>query len=79
MGADRYYCVGCYIPLSDLTTLEDVKKAWLNCSKGGRPLLVGDLNINLESSRDERAAEIAEQVDTMDLTDMTRHFLQQHQ
>ena len=77
MGTDRYYCVGCYIPPSDLTALEHVKKAWSNCPTGARPLGVGDLNINLESPRDERDARIAKQIDHMDLTDMTQHFLQQ--
>ena len=38
-------------------------------------MLIGDLNVNLESSRDERDEEaIAEQVDDMDLIDMTYQF-----
>ena len=75
-GRHRYYVVGCYIPPSDLSALEDVRRAWSQCPSGARPLLVGDLNINLESPRDERDVEIAEHVDHMNLTDLTRHFLQ---
>ena len=35
-GVDRYYCVGAYIPPSDLTALDDVKRAWSTCPKGGQ-------------------------------------------
>ena len=75
-GELKFYVVGCYIPPSDLTTLDQVRAAWARCPKGFRPLLLGDLNLNLESPRDERDAEIAAQVDHMDLADMTQHFLQ---
>ena len=36
-GADRYYVVGCYIPPSDRTTLDDVRTAWGHCPSGCRP------------------------------------------
>jgi len=75
-GRHQYYVVGCYIPPSDLATLDDIQKAWNHCPSGARPLLLGDLNINLESPRDERDEKIAEQCDYMDLTDITSHFRQ---
>ena len=39
-GAD-YYVVGCYIPPSDLATLEQVKAMWAHFPKDFSPLLVG--------------------------------------
>ena len=73
-GELKFYVVGCYIPPSDLSTLDQVRGAWERCPKGFRPILLGDLNINLESPRDERDEEIAEQVDSYDLSDMGRQF-----
>ena len=70
MVKDRYYVMGTYISPSDLTTLEHVENARRQCPKGCKPLLIGDLNVNLESPRDERYETIAEQVDTMDLVCM---------
>jgi hypothetical protein len=76
MGSIQFYIVGCYIPPSDLETLACIDKAWCKCPKGAHPILVGDLNINLHASRMAREKTITEQVDTMDLVDMSRHFCQ---
>ena len=74
-GADRFYIVGCYIPPSDTDALEEVAKAWQQCPKDCLPMLVGDLNVDLDTiPMDERGMAIAEQVDAMDLTCMTRQF-----
>ena len=62
-GGAKFYVVGCYIPPSDLVALDHVRDAWRQCPKGFTPLLLGDLNINLESPRDERDEVIAEQCD----------------
>jgi len=78
-GADQYYVVRCYIPPFNRTTLDDVRTAWGHCPSGARPLLVGDLNVNLESPGDKRGEEIAEQVGYMNLTDMSGHFCQRRQ
>jgi len=51
-------------------------KAWRECPKGAHPFLVGDLNLNLRAPRTEREETIAEQVDAMNLVDMSRHFCQ---
>ena len=77
-GEDRFYVVGCYIPPSDRVTLEQVRSAWANCPKGCIPMLLGDLNVNLESPRDERDEEIAEECGFRGLTDMSQHFAQRH-
>ncbi len=76
MDNDQFFVVGCYIPPSDLQTLTDVEQAWQACPAGARPLLVVDLNFNFCAPRTERKEMIAEQVDAMDLADMSRHFYQ---
>jgi hypothetical protein len=74
--AMRYCIVGCYIPPNDLTTLTHVKQAWMACPKGCLPIVLGDLNLNLATPRDEQDETIAKQVDTMNLVDMSSHFRQ---
>ena len=76
MGSTRFFVVGFYIPPSDLETLAYINKAWCECPKGAHPILVGDLNLNLRAPRTEREETIAEQVDAMNLVDMSRHFCQ---
>ena len=75
-GATRYYIVGCYIPPNNLTTLTHIKQAWMACPKGCLPIVLGDLNVNLAAPRDERDETIAEQVDAMNLVDMSSRFCQ---
>jgi hypothetical protein len=75
-GSTRFYVVGCYTPPSNLETLACINKAWHECSEGAHPILVGDLNFNLCVLCTEREETIAEQVDAMDLVDMSRHFCQ---
>ena len=48
-GRDRFSIVGAYILPSDLNALEEVAKTWQQCPKECMPMLVGDLNIDLES------------------------------
>ena len=76
MGSIRYFVVGCYIPPSDLEALACIDKAWCECPKGAHSILVGDLNLNLRAPYTEREETIAEQVDAMDLVNMSRHFRQ---
>ncbi len=72
-----YYAVGCYIPLTNLTTLVHIKAAWNECPKGHIPLLLGDLNIKLTSPWNEQDELIAEHVgNAMGLVDVSRHFKQ---
>ncbi len=76
MGSTQFFVVGCYIPPSDLETLACIEKAWPECPKGAHPILVGGLSLNLRAPCTEREETIAEQVDAMDLVDMSRHFCQ---
>ena len=75
-GRNQFFVVGGYIPPSDLTTLAQIQKAWDQCPKGCIPLFLGDLNINLESPRDERDEQIAEECDFWELEDTSRNFRQ---
>ncbi len=52
-SVEWYYAVGCYIPPNNLTTLTHVEGAWNDCPKGHILILLGDLNINLVSPRNE--------------------------
>jgi hypothetical protein len=75
-GATRYYIVGCYILPNNLTTLTHVEQAWMACPKSCLPIVLGDLNINLAAARNKQDETITEQVDTMNLVDMSSHFCQ---
>ena len=75
-GEACFYVVGVYIPPSDLKTLDNIQSAWRQCPTGCKPLMVGDLNIKLESPRNERDETIAEELDNCALLCMSRHFLQ---
>jgi len=77
-GTDRYYAVGCYIPPTDRATFAHVQGALQQCPAGCQLLLLGDLNVDLESPRrgDEREGEIVEGLDAAGLTDVSCHFTQ---
>ncbi len=80
MGVERYYAMGCYIPPNNLTTVTHVEGAWNDCPKGNILILLGDLNINLMSPRNEQDETIAEQVqDVMGLIDVSCQFKQRRQ
>jgi hypothetical protein len=80
LGGKRYYAVGCYIPLTDLTTLEHIEAAWIKCPKGHIPILLRDLSIKFTSPRNERDELIAKHVgNIMGLVDLSRHFRQRRQ
>ena len=74
-GRERLFIVGCYIPPDDLTALESVRAEWQRCPGNCKPLLLGDLNINLDQPfGDAREQRVAEEMDAMGLEDLSRHF-----
>jgi hypothetical protein len=76
-GSYQFFAVGCYIPPNDLSTLTTIEQAWNKCPRGHILLLLGNMNINLHSPRDERDEQIAEVVeDVMGPTNLSRHFRQ---
>ena len=42
--------------------------------KGCIPLLIGDLNVDLANPRDDRDEVVAEAMDALDVSCLTRHF-----
>ena len=75
--SQQFFAVGCYIPPIHLGTLVMIKQAWNECPHGHTPILLGDLNINLRSPRDERDEKIAKVVEVvMGLTYLSQHFRQ---
>ena len=75
-GTDRYYAVGCYIPPFHLawTTIATIKQVMAEMPKGCTPLIVGDLNVDLDNPRDDRDEVVAEAMDALDVSCLTRHF-----
>ena len=76
-GPKRVPLVGVYIPPNDLTTLGYLEQA-LERFPTGNPVVLGDLNVNLESPRDEREMEIVDLLCTSGLQDMMSHFKLRH-
>ena len=77
-GRGKYYLIGAYCPPSDLddTAIQDVQRAWGKCPKGYEPLLLGDLNANIESPKSRRDVAASDQAAGMDVHDMSRCFRQ---
>ena len=72
-GNSRYGVVGAYIPPADSTTTAHVASALARFPRR-KVLLVGDLNLNLDSLETDRDMEIADCLATSGLIDMRRHF-----
>ena len=76
MGTDRYYVVGRYIPPYDVTgtMITTIEQAMAEMPKECIPLIVGDLNIDLDNPRDDRDEVAAEAMDALDVSCLTPHF-----
>ena len=75
-GRKRIPLVGVYIPPNDQSTLEHVHRAFNRFPAGSKPLLLGDLNINLANPRDDREVVIAAAMANHGLSSMLDSFLQ---
>ena len=53
---------------------DDLRAAWEACPANCSPIVMGDLNINVEHPRDEREAAIADLLDEINLVDTSRKF-----
>ena len=73
MGRVRYYCIGAYCLSSnvDNNTLCDVQRAWEHLHKGYTPLLIGDLNAEIQTPPSIRDVAVADQAAAMDVFDMS--------
>ena len=73
-GEERYYVMGMYIPPADTTGVEDLRVAWDACPKKCKPLLMGDLNINLRDPRSEREEIIADFLNDVNVVNVSQKF-----
>ena len=69
----RYGIVGAYVPPSDTTTLVHIATA-LARFPSWKVILVGDLNLDLDSIETDRDIEIADILANSGLLDMHHHF-----
>jgi hypothetical protein len=68
--------MGVYIPPADTTGVEDLRVAWDSCPENCKPLLLGDLNINLRDPRSEREEIIANFLDNVNVVNVSQKFRQ---
>jgi hypothetical protein len=73
---ERYYVVGCYIPPSDTdgTTRRTIERALEMRPKGSVPLVIGDLNANLEFPRDRQEEILSTAMGRLGLSCITNHY-----
>ena len=71
-----YYYIGGYCPPPDVdnNTVYDIQRAWEHCHKGFQSLLIGHLNINIQSPLSERDVAVAVQAVAMDVVNTLRQF-----
>ncbi len=73
-GDEQYYVMGIYIPPATRGGGDDLRAAWEACLANCTPIVMGDLNINVEHPHDEREAAIADLLDEINLVDTSRKF-----
>jgi hypothetical protein len=71
MGDEQYYVMGIYIPPNNRAGGEDLWLAWKACPANCSPIIMGNLNINVECPHDEREATIANLLDKINLVDIS--------
>jgi exonuclease III len=75
-GYRRIPLVRAYIPPGDDSTMEHVERALTRFANGPAPLLLGDLNCNLEDPQSPRDIQVAAMVANHGIFDMLPHFKQ---
>ena len=76
MESKRYYSVGAYVSPFNLGTTDHIRDAWKQYLSRSVPILLEDLNINLQNPRDKRDKIIVEEGSFMGMLDTSRHFWQ---
>ncbi len=71
-GNKQFYCMGIYIPPTDMMGVEDLRAAWEACPEGCIPIVLGDLNINFRDPRDKRDKLVVDLLDKINLVDTSR-------
>jgi exonuclease III len=77
-ASQRWGVVGAYVPPSDLNTVEYITQAFEALPRALPPILLGDLNVDLDDPRDRdgRGQEIAMEMASLGLEDLLRQFRQ---
>ena len=76
-GEVRYYVVGCYLPPLDKEgkSLDDGVDTINKMPRGCIPMLLGDLNVNLDVPQNEQEAKVAAAMDHHRMACASKHFL----
>ena len=61
---------------ADTTGVDDLRVAWAARPTNCKPLMLGDFNIDLGTSRTEREEIIADFLDEINVTDTLRKYIQ---
>jgi hypothetical protein len=72
-GEDRFFVVGACIPPADTMGVDDLRATWAKCPVNCKPLLLGDLNIDLQTKREEIIMDL---LDKMNLVNVSHKFVQ---
>ena len=70
----RWGVIGAYVPPSDLDTVEYIIQAFEALPRAIPPILLGDLNVDLDNPRDERGQAITTEMAVLGLEDLLLHF-----
>ena len=75
-GEALYYVVGCYLPRSDKEgkNLDDGVDALDKMPKGCIPMLLGNLNVDLDVPRNEQEAKVAAAIDHHGMACASKYF-----
>ena len=76
-GENKYYVVGFYCPPpreDRVEAWERVKEAWRQCPRGFSPLLMGDLNLDIDHPANQMERDIVADIDEMLLEPAEEHF-----
>ena len=73
-GEHKYYVVGCYCPPKDLVAWEYAQKAYKQCPQGFVPIVMGDINVDVDRPETQRDQNILAGIDSMLLEPSEEHF-----
>ncbi len=71
----HFYCMGVYIPPTNMMGVEDLWAAWEACLAGCTPLVLGDLNINFSDPWNKQEELIVNLLDGINVVDALRRFV----
>ena len=74
MGDERFYIIGVYTPPDCNKGVDDLRKAWEVCPQGCKPIVLGDLNINVGFPRDKREEVIVDLLNEINPIDTSCRF-----